>query len=69
MTSMPSTADPNVRYLTFSTPSDVRAIAPNDPAHVGLIVYAGGFPTGQTIVTTTFGDGWTRRDELPNFGF
>lgn len=62
------TAEPNVRYLTFATPSDVRTIAPSGPAHAFLIVYAGGFPTGPTIVTTTFDDGRTRRDELPNFG-
>ncbi len=62
------TADPNVRYLTFATPSDVRTIAPSGPAHAFLIVYAGGFPTGPTVITTTFDDGRTRRDELPNFG-
>jgi len=31
--------------------------------------YAGGFPTGPTVVTTTFDDGRTRRDEMPNLGF
>ncbi len=63
------TAEPDVRHLTFATPSDVRTIAPSGPARAFLIVYAGGFPTGQTTVTTTFDDGRTRRDELPNFGF
>ena len=56
------TADADVRYLTFATPSDVRTIAPSGPAHAFLIVYAGGFPTGDTVVTTTFRDGRTRRD-------
>ena len=60
------TADPDVRYLTFATPSDVRTLAPSGPAHAFLIVYAGGFPTGDTIVTTTFNDGRTRRDTLAN---
>ena len=62
------TAEPNVRSLTFATPSDVRTIAPGGPAHAFMIVYAGGFPTGPTVITTTFDDGRTRRDELPNFG-
>jgi len=39
------------------------------PAHAFLILYAGGFPTGDTVLTTTFDDGRTRRDVLPNFGF
>lgn len=63
------TADANVRTLTFATPSDVRTIAPSGPAHAFLIVYSGGFPTGDTVITTTFDDGRTRRDTLPNFGF
>lgn len=62
------TADRGVRYLTFATPSDVRTIKPTGPAHAFLIVYAGSFPTGDTIVTTTFTDGRTRRDTIPNFG-
>ena len=62
------TADPDVRYLTFATPSDVRTLAPSGPAHAFLIVYAGGFPTGDTVVTTTFNDGRTRRDTLANIG-
>lgn len=63
------TAEANVRTLTFATPSDVRTIAPSGPAHAFLVVYPGGFPTGDTVITTTFADGRTRRDVLPNFGF
>jgi hypothetical protein len=63
------TADANVRTLTFATPSDVRTIAPSGPAHAFLIVYSGGFPTGDTVITTTFDDGRTRRDVQSNFGF
>jgi hypothetical protein len=62
------TADRSVRYLTFATPSDVRTIAPSGPAHAFLIVYGGTFPTGDTVVTTTFTDGRTRHDEVPNPG-
>ncbi len=62
------TADPDVRYLTFATPSDVRTLAPSGPAHAFLIVYTGGFPTGDTVVTTTYKDGRTRRDTIPNIG-
>ncbi|HEX4364832.1 MAG TPA: hypothetical protein VHZ75_09815 [Solirubrobacteraceae bacterium] len=62
------TADADVRYLTFATPSDVRTIAPWGPAHAFLIVYAGSFPTGDVVITTTFKDGHTRRDVMPNFG-
>ena len=29
----------------------------------------GRIPTGDTVLTTTFDDGRTRRDVLPNFGF
>lgn len=63
------TTDPDVRTLTFATPSDVRTIAPSGPAHAFLVVYAGGFPTGETVITTTYGDGRTRRDAVPNLGF
>lgn len=63
------TADPDVRYLTFATPSDVRTIEPSGPARAFLIAYAGSFPTGKTVVTTTFRDGDTRRDVIPNFGW
>lgn len=62
------TADADVRYLTFATPSDVRTIAPSGPAHAFIIVYAGSFPTGDTVITTTFRDGRTRTDTLPNMG-
>jgi hypothetical protein len=45
----------------------VRAVGPVRNAF--LIVYSGGFPTGDTVITTTFDDGRTRRDVQPNFGF
>jgi hypothetical protein len=62
------TTDHDVRYLTFATPSDVRTIKPSGPARAFLIVYAGTFPTGETVITTTFRDGRTRRDTIPNLG-
>ena len=62
------TADRDVRYLTFASPSDVRTIAPTGPAHAFLIVYAGGFPTGTMTITTTFRDGRARTDSFPAMG-
>lgn len=55
---------PDVRSLTFATPSDVRTITPSGPAHGFIVVYAGDFPAGRVTVTTTYRDGHTRRDSM-----
>lgn len=59
------TADPDVASLTFASPSDVRTIVPAGPAHAFIIVYGGGFPTGELRIVTHFRDGHTRTDKVP----
>jgi hypothetical protein len=50
----------DVREITMTTPRDVRTIVPTGPAHAWLVVYDGGFPTGDIVLTAHFADGRSR---------
>jgi hypothetical protein len=50
----------DVREITVTTPRDVRTIVPSGPAHAWLVVYDGGFPTGEITLTAHFADGSSR---------
>jgi hypothetical protein len=59
------TARADVKSVTIATPRDVRTLIPSRRAHAFLAVYDGTFPTGETVITTTFTDGTTHVDRLP----
>jgi hypothetical protein len=58
------TARDDVKSVTIATPRDVRTLVPSGRAHAFIAVYDGTFPTGETVITTTFTDGTTRVDRL-----
>ncbi len=58
------TAHPDVRSITIATPRDVRTIVPSRRARAFLLVYEGGFPTGEITMTARFADGTTRRERF-----
>lgn len=47
----------DVRSLTLQTPRDVRTVVPSGPAHAYLVVYDGGFPSGERRTIAQFDDG------------
>ena len=55
----------SVRQITIKTPNDVRTLIPAGPQHAFLAAYAGGFPTGQLIVSALLADGSTHTTSLP----
>jgi hypothetical protein len=59
------TARADVASITIATPRDVRTLVPSRRAHAFIAVYDGTFPTGETVITTTFTDGTTHIDRLP----
>jgi hypothetical protein len=54
----------DVKSVTIATPRDVRTLVPSQRAHAFIAVYDGTFPTGETVITTTFTDGTTHVDRL-----
>jgi hypothetical protein len=58
------TARDDIKSVTIATPRDVRTLIPSRRAHAFIAVYDGTFPTGETVITTTFTDGTTHVDRF-----
>lgn len=57
-----------MRTVTIATPRDVRTLRPSSTGRAILAVYDGTFPAGETVITSTFADGSTRRQVIPCMG-
>lgn len=55
----------DVRSLTFTSPRDVRTLAPSSPAHAYLVVYDGAFSAGTMRIDARHADGTTTKQVQP----
>lgn len=55
-------AHADVVSITIATPRDVRTITPSPRAHVFAVIYDGGFPTGEIVISARMRDGTIHRE-------
>jgi hypothetical protein len=67
-TTFTGTAAPGVVAVTLATPRDVRTLIPSGPTRALIVVYDGGFPTGEVKVIARFRDGHAQTDTIPAIG-